>query len=201
MGLGGHRNFKRSVFYGSLYSTNGIIEDRIREHSNYFTKVNADGYYVHYLPKGIIATLKFGGQYSPNDMSYVEQYQIGGISSVRGYTESLLLAPSSYFASVEVLFPIPFLPETIKIPFKKDNPEFRLRDSVKFATFFDHGAVFPHEGHTGRTNFLMSVGAGIRLALSKFVTARVYVGVPLMNTKYYEQSNARVHFDLIVSPF
>ena len=100
-----------------------------------------------------------------------------------------------------MLFPIPFLPETIKIPFKKDNSEFRLRDSIKFATFFDHGAVFPHEGHTGRANFLMSVGAGIRIALSKFVTARVYVGVPLMNTKYYEQSNARVHFDLIVSPF
>lgn len=200
VGLSGHRNFKRSVLYGSLYSTNGVIEDRIRDHSQFFTKVNADGYYIHYLPKGIIATLKVGGQYSPNDMSYVEQYQIGGISSVRGYTESLLLAPSSYFTSLELLFPIPFLPETIKVPFKKDG-EFRLRDSVKFAAFFDQGAVFPHEGKVGTTNFLMSVGAGIRLALSKFVTARVYVGVPLMNAHYYEQANARVHFDLIVSPF
>ena len=201
VGLGGHRNFKRSVLYGSLYSTNGIIEDRIRDKKNFFTKLNLEGYYIHYLPKGIIATLKVGGQYSPNDMAYVEQYQIGGISSVRGYTESLLLAPSSYFTSLEVLFPIPFLPETIKIPLKKDNSEFRLRDSVKFATFFDHGAIFPYEGKTETTNFLMSVGAGIRMALSKFVTARIYIGVPLMNTQYYEQGSARVHFDLIVSPF
>ncbi len=201
IGLGGHRNFKRSVLYGSLYSTNGIIEDRIRENKNFFTKLNLEGYYVHYLPKGIIATLKVGGQYSPNDMAYVEQYQIGGISSVRGYTESLLLAPSSYYTSLEVLFPIPFLPETIKIPFKKDNSEFRLRDSVKFATFFDHGAIFPYETKTESPNFLMSVGAGLRMALSKFVTARMYIGVPLMNTKYYEQASARLHFDLIVSPF
>lgn len=200
VGLGGHRNFKKSVLYGSLYSTNGIIEDRIREHSQYFTKVNADGYYIHYLPKGIIATLKVGGQYSPCDISYVEQYQIGGISSVRGYSESLLLGPSSYFASLEILFPIPFLPETIKVPLKKDS-KYRIRDSVKFATFFDQGAVFPHEGKTEKTNFLMSAGAGIRIALSKYITARIYVGVPLMNTTYYEQASARAHFDLIVSPF
>ena len=201
IGLGGHKNFKKSILYGSLYSTNGVIEDRIRDHSNYFTKVNADGYYIHYLPKGIIATVKVGGQYSPHNISYVEQFQIGGISSVRGYTESLLLAPSSYFASVELLFPIPFLPETINVPFKKDGTKFRLRDSVKFAAFFDHGAVFPHEGKVGTTNFLMSAGAGIRMALSKFVTARVYLGIPLMNTSYYEQASARLHFDLIVSPF
>lgn len=201
VGLGGHRNFKRSVLYASIYSTNGIIEDRIRKNSNYFTKFNAEGYYIHYLPKGIIATLKVGGQYSPHDMAYVEQYQIGGISSVRGYTESLLLAPSSYFASLEMLFPIPFLPETVDIPFNKDNSKFRLRDSIKFATFFDHGAVFPYDEKTGGTNFLMSVGAGLRMAFSKFLTARVYIGVPLMNTSYYEQANARVHFDLIVSPF
>lgn len=201
VGLGGHRNFSKSVLYGSFYSTNGIIEDRIRGNKNYFTKLNAEGYYIYYLPKGIIATLKVGGQYSPNDMSYIEQYQIGGISTVRGYTESLLLAPSSYFTSVEMLFPIPFLPEKINIPMKKNNSEFRLRDSVKFATFFDHGAVFPYEGKTGSADFLMSVGAGIRMALSKYVTARVYVGIPLMNARNYDQASARTHFDLIVSPF
>ena len=113
----------------------------------------------------------------------------------------MLLAPSSYFTSLEVLFPIPFLPETINIPFRKDGAKFRLRDSIKFATFFDHGAVFPHEGKVGTTNFLMSAGAGIRMALSKFVTARVYIGIPLMNTHFYQQANARLHFDLIVSPF
>lgn len=201
VGFGGHRNFEKSVFYGSVYLTNGVIEDRIRKQRDRFAKVNADGYYIHYLPAGIIATLKNGGQYSSNDMTYVEQYQIGGISSVRGYAESLLLAPSSCFVSTEFLFPIPFLPETVNLSSKKENSEFRLRDSVKFATFIDHGGVFPHDGHTGKTDFLTSAGAGLRMALFDYLTVRVYVGFPLTNRKYYEQSKATVHFDLIVSVF
>lgn len=200
VGLGGRFNFKRSILFGSIYSTNGIIQDDIRSFSQYFTKVNADGYYIHYLPKGIIATVRTGGQYSPHDIPFIEQYQIGGISSVRGYSESLLLGANSYFVSAEMLFPIPFLPEEIKLPFKKEG-KFRMRDSVKLAAFFDNGAVFPHQGKTGTTNFLSSVGAGIRIAISKFMTARVYIGIPLMNAGVYNQSNARVHFDLIVSPF
>ncbi len=201
VGFGGHLNFKRSVFYGSIYSTHGIIDDRIRHHSKYFTKLNADGYYIHYLPHGIIGTLKAGGQYSPHDIPYIEQYQIGGISSVRGYSESLLLASNSYFVSLEMLFPIPFLPEKINVPFTKGEKQYRLRDSFKFAIFCDHGAIFPYRGYVGTPNFLMSVGAGFRMAISKYITARIYLGIPVMNTRLYQEANARIHFDLIVSPF
>ena len=199
-GLSGKYNFKRSVLFGSVYSTNGIIEDSMRSFSQYFTKVNADGYYIHYLPKGIIATVKAGGQYSPHNIPYIEQYQIGGISSVRGYSESLLLGANSYFVSMEMLFPIPFLPEEINVPFNKDA-KYRLKDSIKLAAFFDNGAIFPHEGKIGTTNFLSSIGAGIRVAISKYLAARVYIGVPLMNAGVYNQSGTRIHFDLIASPF
>ena len=47
----------------------------------------------------------------------------------------------------------------------------------------------------------MSVGAGMRMAISKYITARLYVGIPIMNTRMYREPSARVHFDLIVSPF
>ena len=99
-----------------------------------------------------------------------------------------------------MLFPIPFLPETIRNPFDKEQT-FRLRDAVKFATFFDHGAVYAYHVPTGSINFLASVGAGLRFAISKYITARFYVGMPLMNCSVYRQSSARLHFDLVVSPF
>ena len=202
VGLGGQRNFKKSVLYGSIYSTNGIIEDDMRHTSDYFTKVNADAYYIHYLPKNIIGILRAGGQYSPHNIAYVEQYQIGGMSSVRGYTESLLLGASSYFVSAEMLFPIPFLPQEVTVPFSKGEFKFRLRDCFKLAAFIDNGAIFPHEGRAMETpHFLTSVGAGIRMAFSKYFTARLYLGIPLMNRGLYEQSSARVHFDLVASPF
>ena len=122
------------------------------------------------------------------------------MSSVRGYSESLLLGANSYYASLEMLFPIPFLPEEIKIPFK-ESAKYRLKDSIKFAVFLDNGAVFPHKTSTKSSNFLSSVGAGFRIAISKYLTARVYLGVPLMNTTHYDQSKVRLHFDLIGSPF
>ncbi|MBR3501359.1 MAG: ShlB/FhaC/HecB family hemolysin secretion/activation protein [Alphaproteobacteria bacterium] len=201
VGFGGNYNFTKSMFYGSLYSTNGVIRDKIRHKSDHFTKINTDAYYIHYLPWGIIGTVKAGGQYSPDNIAYVEQYQIGGISSVRGYSESLLMAPSAYYTSLEMLFPVPFLPETVNIPFSKSDDTFHLRDSVKFAAFLDHGGIFPHEGKPHRTNFLLSDGVGLRIAINKYLSARFYIGFPLMNKGTYHESDTSFHFDLIAVPF
>ena len=200
VGLGGNYNFEKSVFYGSTYVTRGTINDKIRHDHENFTKFNADGYYVHYLPWGIVGTFKAGGQYSPDNIAYVEQYQIGGISSVRGYSEGVVMAPSSYYASAEMLFPIPFLPETIDVPFT-DGKSYRLRDSVKFASFIDHGVIFPHKGKINRTDVLFSYGFGLRAAVNKYVSTRFYVGFPLMNRKTYRESDASFHFDLVATPF
>ena len=200
VGLGGNYNLNKSVLYASSYLTSGVIEDHIRDEEHSFSKVNADLYYIHYLPSSIVGTFKAGGQYSPDNMAYLEQYQIGGVSSVRGYSEGVLMGPSAYYTSLEMLFPIPFLPETISIPCKKDE-KFRLKESIKFATFVDHGGVFYHDRPTEKENFLLSAGVGLRFALSKYISARFYVGFPLMNKKTYQESDAAFHFDIIAVPF
>ena len=197
VGLGGNYNFNNSVLYASSYLTSGVIEDHIKDEDHSFSKVNADLYYIHYLPSSIVGTFKAGGQYSPDNIAYLEQYQIGGISSVRGYSEGALMAPSAYYASLEMLFPIPFLPETISVPCKK----FRLKDSIKLATFVDHGGVFYHDRPIEKENFLLSAGVGLRFALSKYISARFYVGFPLMNKKTYRESDTAFHFDIIAVPF
>lgn len=201
IGLGGQYKFNKSILYGSIYSTNGIINNKMASEKETFTKLNSDLYYIHYLPKNIIATIRTGGQYSPSNIPYIEQYQIGGISSVRGYTESLLMAASSYYASLELLFPIPFLPEEINVPFSKKESKFALRNNIKFAVFGDTGAVLPYQDQSTNINFLASVGAGLRIAVSKYITGRVYVGIPLMNKDLYGEASARLHFDLVASPF
>lgn len=203
VGIGGQYKFKKSLLYGSLYSTNGVIDDMMQSNNekNYFSKLNGDLYYIHYLPKNIIATIRTGGQYSPYNIPFIEQYQIGGMSSVRGYTESLLMSASSYYTSLEFLFPIIFLPKEINVPFRKKECKFALRDSVKFAVFADTGAIMPYQEQSGNINFLASVGAGLRFAFSKYVTARIYVGIPLMNKDIYGEASARLHFDLVASPF
>ena len=200
VGFGGNYNFNNSMLYASSYLTSGVIEDHIKDKKHSFSKVNADLYYIHYLPSSIVGTFKAGGQYSPDNMAYLEQYQIGGISSIRGYSEGLLMGASAYYTNLEMLFPIPFLPKTINVPCKKDET-FHLKDSVKFATFVDHGAVFHHDRPTEKENFLLSAGVGLRFALSKYISARFYVGFPLMNKKTYRESDAAFHFDIIAVPF
>lgn len=201
VGLGGQYKFEKSVLYGSLYSTNGIISDKMNSQRESFTKLNGDVYYIHYLPKEIISTIRIGGQYSPDNVAYIEQYQVGGMSSVRGYTESLLMAASAYYGSFELLFPIPFFPREVNVPFSKKESKFALKDSVKFALFADTGAILPYKEATTNLNFIASVGAGLRFVISKYLTARMYVGIPLMNKEIYGESSARLHFDLIASPF
>ena len=110
------------------------------------------------------------------------------------------MGASAYYTNLEMLFPIPFLPKTINVPCKKDET-FHLKDSVKFATFVDHGAVFYHDRPTEKENFLLSAGVGLRFALSKYISARFYVGFPLMNKKTYRESDAAFHFDIIAVPF
>ncbi len=200
IGLGGNYNFDKRVLYASSYLTHGIIKDHIKDDNQRFSKINADLYYIHYLPSSIIGTFRAGGQYSPDNMAYLEQYQIGGISSMRGYSEGLLMAPKAYYSSLEMLFPIPFLPKTIKC-IGNENKRFRLKDSIKFATFMDHGGVFYHDRPTEKENFLLSTGMGLRFAISNNISARFYVGFPLMNKREYHESNARFHFDIIATPF
>lgn len=200
IGFGGNYNFDKSVLYASSYLTHGIIKDHIKDDNQHFTKINADLYYIHYLPSSIVGTFKAGGQYSPDNMAYLEQYQIGGISSVRGYSEGLLMAPKAYYTSLEMLFPIPFLPKTIKC-ICKENKRFRLKDSIKFATFVDHGGVFHHDSSTNKENFLLSTGVGLRFAVNNNISARFYVGFPLLNKKEYRESAARFHFDIVAVPF
>lgn len=201
VGLNGRYDFDNAVLYFSNFITNGIINDTILGTSKYFAKYNGDAFYVRYFKNGIILTAKAGVQAMPQDVPFIEQYQIGGISTVRGYSESLLLGQSAYFGSLEALFPIPFLPKDITIPTKNDKKKtFKIRDNIKFATFFDNGAVFRTDEKVTNNNFLSSVGFGLRMSLSKYLTARVYWGFGLMTVEP-GQRTARFHFDLISTPF
>lgn len=99
-----------------------------------------------------------------------EQFQIGGISSVRGYPEGLLTGDKGYFASLEYSRPLP--------------TAWGLGEQSRGFAFFDHGAAFPFKGNglgVTRDDYLTSIGAGINLDLGGGVSGRVQVGTPLFS--------------------
>lgn len=119
---------------------------------------------------------------------------------MRGYSEGLLLGKSGYFASAELVAPIFLLPK--KLGTKKRH--INLRDSVRGAVFVDHGAAFPYKGPGGRiesSDFLTSVGVGLRVNFSDNLNARFYWGFPLSNNPFEtDQRSGRFHFEVTTSP-
>ena len=113
--------------------------------------------------------------------------QFGGISSIRGYQEGFLLADSGITGSAELRFPIPFLgmilPEKLKF----------IDDSIKLAGFYDVGWLSNSWSNYNNTSYMMSVGGGVILKLTKYLSGNVYVGVPIGH-KPENSSNCRVHF-------
>lgn len=199
-GLNGKYYVKDGLIYISNMITNGYVDNSATGTNDYFTKYNGNLFYVRYFKNGIILTARAGLQAMPQDIPFIEQFQLGGISTVRGYSESLLLGQSAYYASLETLFPILVLPEQVTIPTSKETKKtFKVRDNIKFATFFDNGGVFKHDQQVTNENYLSSVGCGFRIALSKYLTARMYWGFALRTVQ--GEPSSRFHFDLISTPF
>jgi hemolysin activation/secretion protein len=159
---------------------------------------------LHDFGHNIVGQFRFAYQWSPNDIvSYVDQFQAGGIASTRGYSEGLLIGKSGYLLSAEVLFPI--APETIK---RKGKEVPFLGKYVKGVLFVDQAAVFPYKGEgAGAEGFnaddlIVGAGPGLRIALPGDVTLRLYLGFPVgrRNAHEYDYHSARIHFELTAMP-
>lgn len=155
---------------------------------------------LHDFGHGIIGQFRLSGQYSPErNLPWLEQFQIGGLSTVRGYSEATLLGRSGYFASAEIMTPLPFLPKAIG----SDKLGYIYpREMIKGAIFMDNGMIFPYKyGQAIDSNdLLMSWGLGLRVNLKKDLAARFYWGFGLTNKYDVDQRMGRFHFDITCAP-
>lgn len=145
------------------------------------------------LPKSNYLILRSYAQYSPTALPPVEQFQLGGAYSVRGYNEGLMIGDRGYQFSVEHRWPVPGL--------HRVNPW--LADHVQGATFFDYGRVWNDSKNT-RTNpnqrgytSLASAGLGVRARLTQYMQGYVDFGFGLLDRNDIEinaQPTARIHF-------
>jgi hemolysin activation/secretion protein len=119
----------------------------------------------------VTAVFRATGQVSAlNPLAPIEQMQIGGAATVRGYPEASLIGDRGYAVTGELNFP--FLPNA------------RVKKWIKWAAFVDSGAVYD-EGYNGSTKphdtQLLSSGFGLVFRFSGYMSGRVDFGVPLTN--------------------
>lgn len=200
-GLYAKYDSKRGIWYATQMAYKAF--PLIKENSDYFI-YSGSLTRLHDFGHNIVGQFRCAYQWSPNDIvSYVDQFQAGGIASVRGYSEGMLIGRSGYLLSAEVLFPL--APSTIKVKGKERS---FLGKYVKGLVFVDHAAVFPYKGSGAGAegynsdDFIVGAGPGLRISLPGDMTLRLYLGLPIghRNAHEYDYKGARIHFELTVMP-
>jgi len=205
-------NMRKDTKYGIWYLNQGVgyAAPLFDSHSNYF-KIFGGGVRLHDFSHGFIGQLRGNYQVIPNNkyVPYIDQFQAGGMATVRGYAEGSMIGKNGFFTSAELMFPL--LPRQITSPRSHEKIPFIGR-YVKGAVFADFGGVFPQvdeyqygvgdgSGHQG-SYFMASVGMGLRVQLPGDLSARLYWGYPLINSTYFDQDRkvGRFHFELTMEP-
>ncbi len=121
--------------------------------------------WVEQLPAGPLSLIKFNAQLTPDSLLPIERFSLGGISTVRGYTQNELVTDNALNASAE-----------LRIPLTRRNP-----NRLQIAPFIDAGYGWNNITPTPGTNFLLGTGAGLRWQAVPSLLLRVDYGVPIVN--------------------
>ncbi len=154
--------------------------------SNKIFKAQATIARLQVLPWRMMGILNANGQWVNRNAWYSDKLQIGGISSVRGFEEGYFLKDYGFTASAELRAPVPFLnhlPEKLRF----------IDDSIRLAAFCDLGWFGDHAWGEKSSDFVMSVGGGLVLKMTRYLSGNVYIGVPIVG-RPDEASSVRVHF-------
>jgi hemolysin activation/secretion protein len=125
------------------------------------------------LGPGLNVLTRGGLQYSfSRVLPSGEQFQVGGLNTVRGYSEGLLTGRSGYFASIEL--------RAALNPPSADSPA-GAGPIVQGLVFLDHGGAFPYRPGEKSTkdDYLSSAGVGLIMDFDRNVSARLTLAVPL----------------------
>lgn len=167
---------RTSLFYQRHAYRFGDFDTLSEDESQSFGKYTLNTLYQKAYHAGQMLTARVDGQLSSTTyLPSAEQFYLGGVYSVRGYTESLLSGESGVMGSVE--YAVPVTPDR--------------RTSVFL--FLDGGTVWGDSAYGDRT--LAGAGFGVKSNVTDHIYFNVSMGFPLIRTiNDEEQSRARVHF-------
>ena len=144
--------------------------------------------------------VKTDAQIASDRMPSATRDYVGGRNSVRGYEESELNGDHSFVGTVELRTPLieNFIPGLKKDPqYLKDNPEHWSQHRLQFILFTDFGYVaYDEKDKPDDDNSLWSVGAGIRLGLTKYSQMALDYGYPIIDASDDTPNAGRLHLSV-----
>ncbi|MBN3948542.1 MAG: ShlB/FhaC/HecB family hemolysin secretion/activation protein [Nostoc sp. NMS7] len=131
--------------------------------------------WVKLLAPDTLLLLRFNTQLATRGLVPLEQFGVGGIESVRGYRQDLLLADNGAFASAEVQVPV------LNVP--------NINGILQLIPFSDFGVAWNNSSANKLDyNTLASVGLGLRWSQGGNFTARFDWGIPLVGVDQPERT-------------
>ena len=125
--------------------------------------------YVRLLAPETLLIVRSDIQLADRPLLSLEQIGIGGVQSVRGYRQDLLLTDNGAIASAEVRFPIWRVP--------------KVKGLLQVAPFIDLGVGWNHSGEKANpdSDKLLGAGVGLLWQMGDRFNARLDYGFPLIN--------------------
>jgi hemolysin activation/secretion protein len=152
-----------------------------------FQKGDISVYRLQPLPLSTSLLWKNTGQWSHGTLPAAEEFELGGPTSVRGYGVDEAAGDKGFYSALEWSIPPYFIPDYMKVPWTQE----RLKDSLRFVTFYDFGFAHLNSVAAGeeKNTTLTDYGYGVRLNVRDNFTVRFEVGYPI-NRRPADGSNA-----------
>ena len=151
-----------------------------------FAVLNMDVKHLQKLPKDWGLQARLGGQLASEPLISAEEFSVGGVDSVRGYTESNSLGDNGAFASLELRTP----------SFQKYFKDY-LKDAYAYG-FLDGGyarTLRPLPSQIASAH-LLSTGLGMKLKAIKGMFANLDYAHALHDAGDVKNGDDRLHFRL-----
>ncbi|MCL2485163.1 MAG: BamA/TamA family outer membrane protein [Endomicrobia bacterium] len=167
--------------YNMLSYTQGL---KMIEGQTNFEKISYYGEAYCGLPYNFGINAKLRATAAFDTVPSSEQFSIGGMNTVRGYREGMLMAKNGAAANAELNYDIKFI-------------KYKYIDFTRVFGFFDYGVIFPDNEFDFYPDFekmIYSTGFGIKIGILKYIDANVVWAIPLVDHNYFEVPGSKVLF-------
>ncbi|NJM90222.1 MAG: ShlB/FhaC/HecB family hemolysin secretion/activation protein [Hydrococcus sp. RU_2_2] len=127
------------------------------------------GQYVRLLDTDMVFVLQSNIQIADRGLVPIEQFALGGVGSVMGYRQNLVLTDNGFFAGAEVRLPVLRVPEWQAV--------------LQVIPFVNYGIGWNTNIDTPDPNDLASVGVGLLWRQGDDLNIRLDWGIPLMDVE------------------
>ena len=121
--------------------------------------------WVEQVTPRTLSLIKFNTQLTGDSLLPLERFSLGGVGTVRGYSQNQLVADNAVNASAE-----------LRIPLTRDA------SVLQVTPFLEAGYGWNNQTDNPANNFLLGTGVGLRWQATPNIFLRTDYGVPLVNS-------------------